>query len=104
MTVGVISIRDLANRASRVVDQVARTRRPAVVTKRGRPVAALVPLDEDAFLDWVLANAPEFTHAIEEADRSHGEGTWHGVKLSRIADVVKDDARLDSLIQETERT
>ncbi len=101
---GVISIRDLANRAGRVVDEVVRSRRPAVVTKRGRPVAALVPLDEEAFLDWVLVNAPEFTGARVDADRSHNEGTWRGVELGRVADVIEDDASLESLIEETERT
>ena len=33
-----------------LLDQVARTRQPIVVTKRGRPVARLVPLESDASL------------------------------------------------------
>ncbi len=31
----------------RVLDEVARTRSPVVVTKRGRPVAKLIPYRED---------------------------------------------------------
>ena len=39
-------------RCLRVMDEVERTRRPVVITKRGRPVAKLVPADPtepDAF-------------------------------------------------------
>lgn len=32
-------------RCLRVMDEVERTRRPVVITKRGRPVAKLVPVD-----------------------------------------------------------
>jgi len=63
-----IGIRELANRAGGIVDKVARTGRPALITKRGRPVAALVPLDEEGLEDWVLAHAPEFTRSMAEAD------------------------------------
>ncbi len=69
-----VSIRELANNASAVVDDVARTRRPAVVTKHGRPVAAVVPIDQDALEDWVLANAPEFVSSMEEADAAIARG------------------------------
>jgi len=69
-----VSIRELANNASAVVDDVARTRRPAVVTKHGRPVAAVVPIDQDALEDWVLANAPEFVANMEEADAAIAQG------------------------------
>jgi prevent-host-death family protein len=31
----------------RLLDEVARQRRPIVVTKRGKPVAKLVPVDEE---------------------------------------------------------
>jgi antitoxin (DNA-binding transcriptional repressor) of toxin-antitoxin stability system len=87
-----------------VVDQVARSGRPAVVTKRGRPVAALVPLDEDAFLDWVLANAPEFAGVMAEADRAHAQGRWRGVELGRVASFIDDDDALDKLIEEADLT
>ncbi|MBV8119060.1 MAG: type II toxin-antitoxin system Phd/YefM family antitoxin [Alphaproteobacteria bacterium] len=32
----------------RLLDEVANTRRPIIVTKRGKPVAKLVPIDQDA--------------------------------------------------------
>ncbi len=69
-----VSIRDLANKASAVVDEVARSKRPAVVTKHGKPVAALVPIDQEALEDWVLANAPEFVANMAEADSEIARG------------------------------
>ncbi len=69
-----VSIRDLANKASAVVDEVTRSKRPAVVTKHGKPVAALVPIDQDALEDWVLANAPEFVANMDEADVAIARG------------------------------
>jgi prevent-host-death family protein len=51
----VVTIRDLGRNPSMVVDDVATTGRPALVTKNGRPVAALVRIDQVGMEDWVLA-------------------------------------------------
>ena len=69
-----VGIRELANRTGGIVDKVTSTGRPALITKRGRPVAALVPLDEDGLEEWVLANAPEFTRSMAEADEDLAAG------------------------------
>lgn len=63
-----ISIRDLARRPSRVVDDVVETGRPAIITRHGKPVGAVVPIDEDQLEDFVLANAPEYVASMDEAD------------------------------------
>jgi prevent-host-death family protein len=55
-----VSIRALSRNASGVVDEVARTGRPALVTRHGAPVAAVVPIDEGQLEDMVLARAPEY--------------------------------------------
>lgn len=64
-----VSIRDLGRHPSRVVDSVARTGQPALVTKNGRPVAALVAIDEDALAQWVLATSgdPPVGQSLEQA-------------------------------------
>ena len=62
-----VGIRELANNASAVVDEVARSGRPALVTKNGKPVAALVAVDEEDLLDYVLENSPEFVRSISLA-------------------------------------
>ncbi len=55
----VVSVRDLGRNPSGVIDEVARSGRPAVVTRNGRPVAALVRIDQVALEDWVLATVAE---------------------------------------------
>lgn len=78
-----VSIRDLANNASAVVDEVATSGRPAVVTKHGKLVAAVVSIDQEALEDWVLANAPEFVANMAEADEEIAAGVC-GKPLGQI--------------------
>jgi prevent-host-death family protein len=63
-----ITIRDLGRRPSQVVDEVIRSGRPAIITRRGRPVTAMVALDPDELEDYVLAHAPEFVRSTRDAD------------------------------------
>lgn len=69
-----IGIRELANHASAVVDEVNRTGRPALVTKNGRPVAVLAAIDEEVLLDLVLANAPAYVRSMRTAEREIARG------------------------------
>lgn len=47
-----------------------------VLTRRGRPVAAVVPLDHEDYLSMRLANNPEFIAIIERSRaRARAEGT-----------------------------
>ncbi len=55
----VVSIRDLGRNPSRVVDEVARSGRPSLVTKNGRPVVAIVRIDQVALEDWMLASTSD---------------------------------------------
>ncbi|MBN2113216.1 MAG: type II toxin-antitoxin system Phd/YefM family antitoxin [Acidimicrobiia bacterium] len=65
---GTIGIRDLSRHASQVIDQVSSTGSPMIVTKHGRPVAAVVAVDPDALEDFILATAPEYVAARRAAD------------------------------------
>lgn len=67
-------IRDLARQASQVIDEVEKTGKPVLITRYGKPVAALVPVDETDLEDWVLANAPGFVRAMRAADREIAAG------------------------------
>jgi prevent-host-death family protein len=69
-----VSIRELTRSASRVVDGVVKTRRPALITRHGEPVAALVPVDPEGLEDYLLANAPAFVRSLRHADRALAEG------------------------------
>ncbi len=61
-------IRELQRRPGEIVDQVEQQRRPALVTRHGKPAAVLLPIDSDAFEEWVLANAPEYVADLEQAE------------------------------------
>lgn len=63
-----ITVRELARNTAAVIQLVESTGRPALVTRNGRPVAALVALDETALEDWLLSRAPEFTRAGADGD------------------------------------
>jgi prevent-host-death family protein len=63
-----VTLRELSRSTGRVVAEVSRTRRPALVTNRGKLVAAVVPVDDEAVADWVLANAPEFVGSMRAAE------------------------------------
>lgn len=55
-----IGVRELARNASAIINELDETKEPAMITRRGRPVAYMLPVDSAQFEDFVLANAPEF--------------------------------------------
>ena len=63
-----VGIRELARRASAIIDEVATSKEPALITRRGRPVAYVLPVDSEQFEEFVLANAPEFVAGMAAAD------------------------------------
>lgn len=71
---GTVSIRELSRNASGVVDEVAKSGRPAIVTKHGAPIAAVVPIDEGELEDMVLARAPEYLADMGAADADVAAG------------------------------
>ena len=64
----IVNMRELARSTSKVVGHVSRSKKPTFVTRSGHPVAVLMPIDELALEDWVLANAPEFVDSMREGD------------------------------------
>ncbi|HUF58199.1 MAG TPA: type II toxin-antitoxin system Phd/YefM family antitoxin [Actinomycetota bacterium] len=87
-----ISIRELARNVSGVIRDVEDSHRPAVVTRNGAPVAAVVPLDPEGLEDYVLANAPTFVSAMEAADRDLALG-----RTSSIEEAFRDLEALGDL-------
>jgi len=78
-------IRELQRRSSEIVDELERSRRPALVTRHGKPVAVLSPIDEDALEDFILANAPAYVASMAEAEEDAREG-----RTRLLADVVAE--------------
>jgi prevent-host-death family protein len=66
-----IGIKELKATASAVIDEVARGS-AYVVTKRGRPAAVLLPIEEAE--DIVLANADEYVRMRRNARAAHAKG------------------------------
>ena len=69
-----IPVRDLARRTREVLDDVERTGKVAIVTRQGRPVVALIPIDADDLEDFVLAGARGYLNAMKEADEDLNGG------------------------------
>ncbi len=69
-----VSIRELSRNASGVVSDVASSGRPAVVTKHGTPVAAVIAIDPSDLEDLVLSKAPSFLADMVAADEDLREG------------------------------
>jgi len=87
-----ISIRELARRFSRIVDDVVSSGRPAIITRRGKPASAMIAIDPDELEDFVLANAPEYAAAMRDADADLKKGRVRGA-----ADVF-DELALDRAV------
>lgn len=72
-----------------MIENVRTSGRPTVITKRGRPVAAIVPIDEEALADWILANAPEFVSNMAEAEAEIAAGV-KGVSVEEAFATLSD--------------
>lgn len=68
---GEIGIKQLKNTASRVIDDVEAGER-VIVTKRGRPAAVIMSIDDAE--DFVLAHAEEFVEMRLSGRRAHRAG------------------------------
>jgi len=66
-----IGIKELKTAASRVIDEVSNGR-SYVVTKRGRPAAVILSIEEAE--DLVLAHAEEYIEMRRRARRAYREG------------------------------
>ena len=52
-----VGVRDLANRASAVLDELEQGGQPIIITRRGHPIAVLSAIDAEEFYDYVLAHS-----------------------------------------------
>jgi prevent-host-death family protein len=87
-----IGVRDLARNASAIINELDATKQPALVTRRGRPVAYILPVDSEQFEDFVLANAPEFVEGMIAADRELASGETTSLAAARrLLDEDTDD-------------
>jgi antitoxin YefM len=69
-----IGVRDLAKHASAIINDIEQTKEPALITRRGRPVAYMLPVDSEEFEDFVLAHAPQFVEGMATANAELAAG------------------------------
>jgi len=69
-----VGVRELKNQATKIIRDIRENRAEYVVTYRGRPVAVLLPVDED----WLEAEA---RRAIETA--TPGDDVWAELEALR---------------------
>lgn len=74
------TVRDLRINASKVIRQARRHR--VVVTVRGRPMAAIVPIDEDDFEGLNIDLYPELRKSLEEGEKAFARG--EGISLAAL--------------------
>lgn len=69
-----VSIRDLSRNARGVVSEVASAGRPAIVTKHGAPVAAVIAIPPGDLEDFVLSRAASFFDDMNAANADLAAG------------------------------
>ena len=86
-----VGVRDLANRASAVLDRLEQGGQPVIVTRRGRPIAVLSAIDAEEFYDYVLAHAPEFAAGRKAAEERFARGEYGQQLDDVIAELDAED-------------
>jgi prevent-host-death family protein len=75
-----VTLRELARNTASVLQEIEASRRPALVTRNGKPVAALVPIDETALENWLLEHASVYTREVAAADPGLGADRFSSVE------------------------
>jgi prevent-host-death family protein len=97
LSMATVTLRELARNTAAVLQGVQSSGRPALVTRNGRPVAALIPIDETALEEWLLDRAPTVTRAAAAADPGLAAGREQGVKWRRTHQATGDGQRSQPL-------
>jgi len=63
-----VTLRELTRNTASVIQGVQSSGRPALVTRNGKPVVALVPIDEVALEEWLLKESADITGSVAVAD------------------------------------
>lgn len=86
----IVNVRELARNTSRVLEEVEEGTF-VLVTRNGKPVATVTPISQDALDDFVMAHAPEFVQAREEAEKEIASG-----ETASLADFERELDRDDA--------
>jgi PHD/YefM family antitoxin component YafN of YafNO toxin-antitoxin module len=84
-----IGVRELARHASSIISDIEQNKEPTLVTRRGRPVVYMLPVDSDEFEDFMLTHAPQFVEGMSAADVELAAGET--VSLTRVRSELEAD-------------
>lgn len=88
-----VTLRELARKTTSVIRGVQSSGRPALVTRNGRPLVALIAIDEATLEDRLLERAPDVSRAVANADADLTAGRRRGAEWRRARDGAGDGAR-----------
>lgn len=71
-----VGVRELKNRTSEILRAVREEGVEYLITYQGRPVALLLPIDEEDLEDYVLARHPRFVELRERARQAVRQGEF----------------------------
>ena len=71
-----VGVRELKNRTSEILRAVREERAEYIITYQGRPMAVLLPVDQDEVEDYVLAHHPRFVELREQARQAIQRGEF----------------------------
>jgi len=71
-----VGVRELKNRTSEILRAVREERAEYVVTYQGRPMAVLLPIDDEDLEDYVLSHHPQLVELRERAREAIRQGEF----------------------------
>ena len=85
----VVSMRELTQHTAQVVERIRESGQPTILTKHGRFLAIITPVDDSAVIDAVLnAPSPFMAHIQERSGRQADAeqfDSWEGVDTEDVA-------------------
>lgn len=88
-----VKITDLKNQATRIMRRVEKGGE-FTVTKRGRPIAVILPIADEDLEDWILANHPEAIRRRELARARIAAGEFvTGAQLRARLKTIRSKSR-----------
>jgi prevent-host-death family protein len=88
----IANVRKLQQSAKALLERVERDREPFVITRHGRPVAALVPIDPDDAERYLISTAPSLLETRRRAEAGSGETQPLQEMASEFGVKIADDA------------
>lgn len=94
----IIGMRELLREPTKVFREIEEKREPVLVTHRGRPVAAMYPVDADRAEQLMLASAPDYVESRRSAENARAEGRTRslGEAIREYNAGVESDERIET--------